>query len=134
MRFVIALNRFKLPMKVIDRNKTGPQHFLENSFKKFLKKKNLKNTQKCLLRHGVRRVSVSFCMLFLNGPFCHGALKLYIICIYIVYTILCLSISSLYIIGIFEEERSLCIDTINNFIYFIAKNVAEVNRAWLSKI
>ena len=44
MRFAIALNWFKLPMKVIDRTKAVTQHFLENSFKKLsIKKENKKN-------------------------------------------------------------------------------------------
>jgi len=34
VRFAIAKNWFKLPMKVIDHTKALTQHFLENSFKK----------------------------------------------------------------------------------------------------
>jgi len=50
----------------------------------------------CLLRHGVLRVFVSFCVLVFVRTilsFCHGALKH----IYIVYNILLLNISSIYI-------------------------------------
>jgi len=57
-------------MKVIDRTKAVTKHFLEISFKKLSikKKKNLKTQQnnffsKCLLRHGVLRVFVLFCVL-----------------------------------------------------------------------
>ena len=47
------------------------------------------------LRHGVLRVLCRSVCWFLYGPFCHGALKLDI---YIVYNILSLNISSIYII------------------------------------
>jgi len=66
VRFAIALNWFKLPIKVIDRTKAVTQHFLENSFQKFLIKKEIKKIKirktqkysffKCLLRHVVVRV------------------------------------------------------------------------------
>jgi len=58
-------------MKVIDRTKAVTQHFLKNSFKKLKnkeEKKKIQTTQKysffkCLLRHGVVRVFVLFCVL-----------------------------------------------------------------------
>jgi len=72
-------------MEVIDRTKAVTQHFLENSFKKLSIKKKIKNEKsekhkkymfsKCLLRHDVVRVFVSSLVLFLYGPFFHGALK-----------------------------------------------------------
>jgi len=59
-------------MKVIDRTKAVTQHVLDISFKKLLivkkiKKKTPKKNKKkcfslCLLRHGVVRVCVSFCV------------------------------------------------------------------------
>jgi len=67
-----SLNWFKLPMKVINRTKAVTQHFLENSFKKLSIKENKKikirksqkySLAKCLLRHDVVRVFVSFLVL-----------------------------------------------------------------------
>ena len=59
---------------------------------------------KCLLRLGVLCVFVLFCVLVFIGPFCHGALKLHMSSIvYIVYNILFLNISSIYI-GILIEH------------------------------
>jgi len=54
-------------MEVIDRTKAVTQHFMEKSFKKLLMK-NPKNTKKivysqCMLRLGVLRVFVLFCVL-----------------------------------------------------------------------
>ena len=40
--FVIALNWFKIPMKVIDRTKVVTQHLMKNSFKKLEIKKEIK--------------------------------------------------------------------------------------------
>jgi len=60
------------PMKVIDRTKAVTQHFLENSFKKLSIKKKIEKEKsektqqysfsKCLLRHDVVSVFVSFCV------------------------------------------------------------------------
>jgi len=73
VRFAIAENWFKLPMKVINRTKAVTQCFLKNSFHIKLHTKDF--FSKCQSRHGVLRVFVSFCVLVLCGPFCHGALK-----------------------------------------------------------
>jgi len=47
---------------------------------------------KCLLRHDVLRVYESYCVLVFERAICHGALNTYI-----VYNILYLNISSIYI-------------------------------------
>jgi len=61
-------------MKAIDRIKAVTQHFLENSFKKLKRKEKKEKSEKhkkivffskCLMRHGVLRVFVSFCVLVL---------------------------------------------------------------------
>jgi len=73
-------------MKVIDRTKAVTQNCLESSFKKLsIEKKRKKERSekhkkivfftKCLLRHGVLRVLCRYVCKFLDGPFCHCALK-----------------------------------------------------------
>ena len=59
-------------MEVIDRTKAITQHFLEKPFKKLsIKKKHPKNTQtfvsKCMLRLGVLRIFVLFCVGFVRA-------------------------------------------------------------------
>jgi len=71
------LGRFKPLIKVFDRTKAVTQYLLENSLKKYKKRKE-KHKQNSfseyLLRFGVLRVFFSVC-LFVYGPFCHGVLK-----------------------------------------------------------
>ena len=60
-------------------------HLWEYSYNYSIQKNKNKNVfSKCLLRHGVLCVFVSFCV-FLYGPFCHGALKLDISMLFITF-------------------------------------------------